>query len=366
MNLKIVFTLTVLAAAVSCTSKTSTVPPGPVTGKKAYIFSQTALQKPAPVKGRDYTAYNTDHTDGPLIPGLYEGAVPQGMAYDSEKEIMFISNYMFNGKPSSLSVLSMKTGNFTKVLWLYNPDGTPHTGHVGGLAASRTHLWVASGKGVYRISLSSLYTAQNGDHIKMASFTPTAAKGSFASYASGILWVGEFTSKDGLYTTPDSHHLKTPSGRINHAWMAGYLLDKNTDLIQSKKSAGGKVYPDYIISIPDDVQGAAFSKGILILSLSYGRRNKSRLVSFKNPLKSSTKDRFKLPDGTEIPLAVLDSRQRIHTLTAPPMTEGISVYKDSLAVVFESGSDKYRSTALFPQGRIQLLPLKIFRQQGKN
>ncbi len=362
MNLKIILTLTVLVAALSCTSKTGTVPAGPVTEKKSYVFSQTALKEPSPATGRDYTAYNKQHTVGPVIPGLYDGAVPQGMAYDSEKKVMFISNYMYNGKPSSLSVLSMETGTFTKVLWLYNPDGTPHTGHVGGLAASKTHLWVASGKGVYRINLSFLYTAQNGDHIKMASFIPTAAKGSFATYSNGILWVGEFTSKDGSYAAPVSHHLKTSSGKVHHAWMAGYLLDKNTDLIESKKITGGRVYPDYIISIPDEVQGAAFSKDILILSLSYGRRNKSTLISFKNPLMSKIQDSFKLPDGTKIPLAVLDTPQRVYALTAPPMTEGISVYKDSLAVVFESGSDKYRSTALFPQGQIQFLPLDIFRK----
>lgn len=309
----------------------------------------------------EYSKYSEVSSNGPVIPGLYQGAVPQGMAYNAAGNLLYISNYMFNGKPSSVSVLSMETGTFMKVLWLQNPDGTPHTGHTGGLAVSKKYLWIASGKGVYRAALSTVTAAANDTPLTMEKFIPTAAKGSFAASSQGILWVGEFTDRGGSYSTPDSHHLKTPSGEVHHAWMAGYILDPEADTIQSKNIIGGQVYPDYIISIPDEVQGAAFSGNTLILSMSYGRRNKSRLESYKNPLPDGFKQNLDAGNGTAIPLAVLTENEKLRSITAPPMSEGITVYAHSIAILFESGSDKYRSTALFPQGRIQLLPVGFFQ-----
>ncbi len=361
MNRTIALGLAVLAAvAVSCTTHRNTQK-DQIKRKPEYGFSQTSLKKVVTAKEKAYAVYNASHINGPVIPGLYEGAVPQGMAYDGKKGFMYISNYMFNGKPSSISVLSMKTGNLIKVLWLYTPDGSPFTGHVGGLAVSTSHLWIASGKGVYRTNLSSLYSAESGSHLETSPLIPTAVKGSFASYSGGILWVGEFSRKNTSYTTPDSHHLTTPSGQVNHAWMAGYVLDKKTDCIHAKAVIDGKWYPHYIISIPDDVQGAAFFDNILILSLSYGRRNKSLLVSFTNPLQRSITNHVTI-DGIPIALMILDSPEMIKKMTAPPMTEGITNYRGSLAVVFESGSDKYRRTALYPQDRIQILPENIFEK----
>lgn len=320
-------------------------------------FIQMPLKEHTVPAGRDYSDYTKEHRDGPDIPGLYQGAVPQGMAYYEADDLMFISNYMYNGKPSSISVISMTDGSFKKVLWLYNPDGTPHTGHVGGIAVSKTHLWIASGKGVYRTDFTSVENLENGNKLQMTRFIPTAVKGSFAAYAEGILWVGEFTSKSGSYSAPDSHHVKT-----NHGWLAGYILDSSTDCILSANSIEGLVYPDLIISIPDEVQGAAFFNDILVLSLSYGRRNKSRLVSYHNPLAGKIDTAVTLSDGTTIPLAVLDDSVKIHLLFAPPMTEGLVNYKNSIAVLFESGSEKYRKTTLFPQGKIQIFNIKFFRK----
>ena len=351
----------VIALVSSCSSQKQTVAETSAQMRTPYIFRQVPLKENTLPQGNDYAAYLKTHSDGPVIPGLYQGAVPQGLAYNSTENLLYISNYMFNGKPSSLSVLSMKTGMFIKVLWLQNPDGTPHTGHVGGVTVSKKHLWIASGKGVYRTTLSAVDSAANDTPLKMEEFIHTAAKGSFAAASQGVLWVGEFTDKGGSYSTPDSHHLTTPSGQVHHAWMAGYILDPETDTIQSKNIMGGQVYPDYIISIPDEVQGAAFSGNALIFSMSYGRRNKSRLISYKNPLPDGFTQHLNPGNGTAIPLAVLTENEKIHSITAPPMTEGVTVYAHSIAILFESGSDKYRSTALSPQGRIQLLPAEIFQ-----
>ncbi|MCK5201657.1 MAG: hypothetical protein KAR21_25060, partial [Spirochaetales bacterium] len=145
----------------------------------------------------EYSLYNGIMEKGPLIPGIFQAAVPQGMAYYSNEDLMLISNYMFDGRPSCITAVSMEDEKLIKTLWLLNPDGSPHMGHVGGLAVSKRYLWIASGKGVYYVSLEVLMNQQDNTNLRMTAFVATAAKGSFATFSDGILWVGEFTSRDG-------------------------------------------------------------------------------------------------------------------------------------------------------------------------
>ncbi len=311
-----------------------------------------------PVEYREYSGLTAD---GPIIPGLFQSAVPQGMAYYPDAELMFISSYMWDGRASVVSVLSMDDGALMKNIWLENPDGTPHEGHVGGLAISSRHLWIASGKGVYRAPLQTMLDLPDDSTLRLSDFISTAAKGSFASSSDGILWVGEFTSRDGSYTVERSHHFETPSGWLNHGWMAGYVLDPDTDLIRSTARISGWIYPDYILSIPHEVQGAAFIEDIVVLSRSYGRTNDSRLSIFRNPLSESAPESVPGPDGKNIPVWFLDGETQLHELVIPPMSEGVVNHHGSVAVLFESASDKYRDTARFPEDRIQIVTLPDVR-----
>ncbi|MCF6336189.1 MAG: hypothetical protein L3J12_10655, partial [Spirochaetales bacterium] len=194
----------------------------------------------------EYSFYNTISTRGPVIPGIFQGAVPQGMAYYKDSDLLLISSYMFDGRPSSVTAVSMEDGRLAKVFWLLDPDGNPFKGHAGGLAVSRKYLWISSGKGVYNILLKDITDFENNSRITMGKFIPTEAKGSFASFSNGILWVGEFTSRDGSYTAPKSHYFKTTAGENNHGIMAGYILDSETDLIKAEAVTEGIAYPDYI------------------------------------------------------------------------------------------------------------------------
>ncbi|RKX90653.1 MAG: hypothetical protein DRP59_09560 [Spirochaetes bacterium] len=319
-------------------------------------FSQIMIKEHEIPDSPEYEKYLEVSSNGPVIPGLYQGTIPQGLAYGKADDLIFISGYPFYRTSSTISVLSGKDGRFIKVLKLQNPAGAPHSGHVGGLAVSSKNLWIASGKGVYRTELGDIREAPNNGILKMKEFVRTAVKGSFASFSGNTLWIGEFTSKDGSYAAAETHKVKTVSG-VNHGWMAGYDLDPETDRIDSKVTADGLTYPNRIISIPDEVQGAAFFENTVILSTSYGRRNKSRLTSYTVP---DFTESFELSGESRIPMAVLTVKDKIRSLVVPPMSEGIAVYNDSIAVLYESGSDKYRSTALFPQGRIQLLDPAVF------
>jgi len=305
----------------------------------------------------EYSLYNSIREEGPLIPGIFQGAIPQGMAYYESEDIMLVSNYMFDGRPSCITAISMSDGSLEKTLWLLNPDETPHKGHVGGLAVSRNYLWIASGKGVYYVSLESIQYQKDNTSITMEGFISTEVKGSFSTYSDGILWVGEFTSRDGSYTAPASHHFKAGENKTNHGWLAGYILDIESDMINPDNKIGEVSFPDYVLSIPDEVQGAAFIDGEIILSQSYGRQNNSRISVYSNPLSRLPLNSVTAGESRIIPVWILNTENLEMEIIAPPMTEGIADFNGSLAVLYESGSDKYRVTARNPQDRMSMLKI---------
>jgi hypothetical protein len=302
----------------------------------------------------EYKFYKSYMEKGPVIPGIFQGAVPQGMAYYQETDLMLISNYMFDGRPSCITAVSMTDGLLKKTLWFLNPDGTPHMGHVGGLAISKKYLWIASGEGVYYISLESFRNHTDNTNLQMTAFVQTAVKGSFAAFSEGILWIGEFTSRDGSYNVPGSHHFKAGEDYVNHGWLAGFILDRESDLIVLKNIIADVSYPDYILSIPHEVQGAVFSTDKIIFSRSYGRNNNSRISVYSNPMNEISHSTFITEENWSIPVWILDKNNLEEEITAPSMSEGISNYKGAISVLYESGSDKYRSTAKNTQDRIHI------------
>jgi hypothetical protein len=305
----------------------------------------------------EYKSYISYMEKGPIIPGIFQSAVPQGMAYYEDKDLMLISNYMFDSRPSCITSISMTNGLVEKTLWLLNTDGDPFKGHVGGIAVSKKHLWIASGKGVYYVPLNELINLEDNSNLHLKSYISTAVKASFASYSDGLLWIGEFTSKDGSYTVPKSHHFKSGENTINHAWLAAYILDSDIDMINSENEIDSVSYPDYILSIPDEVQGAVFSNNQIILSQSYGRKNNSRISIYIDPMDSVPSDFIESKNGKLIPVWILGADYLEKEIPAPPMTEGLADYKGTIAVLFESGSDKYRATAKKPQDRIHFLKI---------
>ena len=64
-----------------------------------------------------------------------------------------------------------------------------------------------------------------------------------------------------------------------------------------------------------------------------------------------------IENGRSIPVWILDSNNLKVEIDSPPMTEGVTEYRGSIAVLYESGSNKYRSSAKNPQGRIHLLTI---------
>lgn len=272
------------------------------------------------------------------IPGLKDGACPQGLAIangklynksgepvyktDSEgnpdekqpvtQDYYLVSAYL-KDKPSRIYITGKSSG-YLGYVSLYN-DGKPFYGHVGGIATDGDRwLWVGSESTVYCIKrLDTDYTIieelvlaclKNGkldisDPANTASFE-VSGSASFVSYykassstgtSNARLYVGEFY-RAGNYETPEAHHITLPDGTKNRAFMYEYNVSASTDpygLVQIDSDAKlNKLVPKVqrIYSIPDRIQGFARVSGssdtdmgdAFIFSQSYGLANSEIIV----------------------------------------------------------------------------------------
>lgn len=86
---------------------------------------------------------------------------------------------------------------------------------------------------------------------------------------------------------------------------------------------GGDIKYNYEFKVPSKIQGLTFYKNYLLLSRSFGRKNKSRIIIYD--LEKNLK--------------------KINTFKLPPMLEQIVVNKNNeVMLLFESGALKYRHT----------------------
>lgn len=338
-------------------------------GPKSGADSDTAPPPPVataqPKKEADYSAQYPKlwgiSEPGPAIPGLADGMIPQGLAHWHEKNRLIISNYVESGGASTLMVVDAKTQALVKRVNLYEEDGAAYTGHAGGVAVSAQHVWIASDGYAYRIPLKELAGASDNGKLKLTDRFPTPTRASYATYAEGILWVGEFYSLPD-YPTDKSHRLTNNEKTTYNAWAVGYVLDPKTDrLPEGRVPASGDAVPDYILSTADKIQGMAVTGDSIILSQSFGRTKDSLLLKYEKPdLKGEPHQRVKL-GGKDVPVWFLDRKniaKNAGSLTVPPMSEGIITDgQNRLYVLFESGASKYRPTALSPMDRLRVIRL---------
>lgn len=305
--------------------------------------------------------------DGPIIPGLVQDLVPQGIAYYPDMNWLLIVSYLNDDRPGTVSILDATTGNLIKSVVLYMQDGTPYLGHAGGIAISKEHAWISSGTSLYKFKLDALIQAQDNDEIRFIDQIKVPVKASYTAFANGVLWVGEFYEA-GSYPTDASHHQTTRSGEKHFAWIAGYELDSITDSHPQLIGNGNTAIPDKILSVRDKVQGVAITNDAIILSTSFGRNKDSDLFRYNNPLNETA--HFNPVIGTtEVPAWFLDgqsAKPNNSQLTIVPMAEGITNIGNDLYVLLESGANKYRYTTTYIMDRMLKLDLTLWDQYTTN
>jgi len=284
---------------------------------------------------------------GPVIPGLQQGAVPQGLAYSEKHNLIFISFYFDRPLPSSLSVIDGSTKKCIGTFALKESAIAYHYGHVGGIAVSDAFVWVSSNGKLYKYTLSDIITDYTMRALAPMRVTPTETNASFVTFYKNRLYVGEF-AYGSRYKTKKSHHMEDRTGEKQSAWVSAY----NTN------EAGNT--SEYILSIREKVQGICITDDHIFLSISYGRRNRSTIAVYENPLGEQPHKNIALDDGRTIPLWYLDGKNLIKEIDFPPMSEGVTMINGKLAVLSESGAEKYQNGGLGPLDYLILLDLEEY------
>lgn len=281
-----------------------------------------------------------------VTPGIYDGLVPQGYAYDGEHKVYIQCGYMADGKSASrIYITDADNTKNSRYVELYTADGKPYTGHTGGITVNQKFVWIANdGEGddncVWVLSLKEVLGAKNGDKITLKTSFQPESRAAFCFVDTNYLWVGEFHDSE-KYPTKDTHKFDVAGGK-NSALVCAYPLDSDSEYGIEIKEDGDKVIftPEKLLSITDNVQGFARSdKAGFVLSTSYAV-SKSHLIFYKD-LTSGDADATLEINGTKVPVYFLDADSKTDDVEMPPMSEEIFFKNDRVYVLFESACMKY-------------------------
>lgn len=261
-----------------------------------------------------YTEFNSKFKPQYTIPGLNDGFVPQGIAYDYDDDYIIISGYDENGRESKIIVIDAKTGKLVKCVSTKN-----YNGHAGGVVYKDGKIFITSDKGIYKISKKELMAAENGDSISCKRYKNVTTQGSYATSDNDTFYTGQFTGKT-----------KLDNGKtINNPLCEAYSIENG--------KISGK--PKYYIATPQQVQGMVVKEnGDIVFTTSYGNGVESKIYTYGNIFDSK-------PIGYKdnIPVYAVSDKNLKDVTTAPPMIEGACSDGEKIYTIFESGANKYKN-----------------------
>lgn len=269
-----------------------------------------------------------------VIPGLSDGMIVQGLAYDKSTDEFLVTGYRTDGAASQVSIVNKATKKEVKRISLANSDGSAFIGHVGGITLHGDYIYVADSSGLIVYSYNDFRNASDGDTVKSIGTFGTKTDDdrlgvAFTHVEGDSIYVGEFYREEN-YPTPDSHKYTTKAGDKNTSLILEYRLDDSAEFGISDKIE--KAY-----SAPDLVQGICFdSQGRMYVSTSYASAFSH--IYIYNPTSAESQITVL---GQTVPLLVLDSSTLCSDIKAPPMSEEIIITEGRLYTMCESATNKY-------------------------
>ena len=254
-------------------------------------------------------------------PGLNDGFVCQGIAAADDADVILVSGYMKDDRPSRIYVTTTDSESYYVTM---HCDGEPYTGHAGGIAVSGDFAYIANGSKIFTFPLADVLNADNGDSVNIGTGTKVNNRASFLYTDDEYLYVGSFM--DPGTKKVEEHIFETAEG-MHSAICSVYPV---CDL-----SAPVRIY-----SIRDKVQGICFTPdGKIVMSTSYGLNDSVYYIYDRDAAVDSGKNL----DGA--PVYYLE--QALTAVKGPAMAEGMDWYRDQLITLTESASDKYIFGKLF-------------------
>lgn len=292
----------------------------------------------------DYANFFADFKSTFTIPGLLEGIIPQGICYDEITDYFIITGYYEDSAlPSAVMCVDAKSGKLVGSHPLKNLDGSYHYGHVGGIAVSQNTVYITGSGECYTFPITDLQSVENSTPLQFKSRFKLNTLGSFACIHDDVLWVGDFIESDDTERENAQRMATLSSGETFYAFCEGYILEDGLPAIDKINTATDGYVPDYMLAIPEQVQGMAFTKtGKIIFSTSYGRRKNSVLYIYEDVLMSEKCGTQNIDEKNVDLYACADNLLKAK-ITAPPMSEGLTESPDGICLLFESGAAKYRN-----------------------
>lgn len=275
--------------------------------------------------GANYSEFDKMTRTERQIPGLESGLSPQGICpMPSDSGFEYAMSGYISGEPSRVYLIGE-----TQKYVTFTDDGRAVSSHFGGIACAGGSLYIASGKGVVRVSLHDVLTAENGGAVEIKGrILADLRSAAFCYYFDNTLFIGEFY-RPGSYETEESHHISLSDGEMNYGFVYCYRGDASAP-------DGFETSPYAVISVREQVQGIAVWQDGIALSTSYGLPD-SKIFFYENILNKEADGEW---NGMQ--LYILDGRSLRKELTAPCMSEEIFVADGRIYILFESLSNKYK------------------------
>ncbi len=274
-----------------------------------------------------------------VIPGLSDGFVPQGLDYDGRTDLFWVSGYMDDGSASPIYLVGKSDRKLQKTIYLADEEGKAYSGHAGGVAVDRDHVYIAGGGAqcILVYSCDQMMTAENGASVSALGRISTKFSDTDSLRVSAVSCDGRYLYAVEFFREPDSptpenHKLTAPSGERCQALALAYSLTNDVE------SFSVEHLPSFAMALPDAVQGMYVDDNQLYLSSSWGA-GFSHIYEYSiGELMTEGELSFM---GSRLPLYYLDLASAAEDYKLPPMAEEIVMADGKLYTMCESASNKY-------------------------
>ncbi|MBR3948076.1 MAG: hypothetical protein IKJ70_01590 [Clostridia bacterium] len=288
--------------------------------------------------------FNKHSEEGFVIPGLYEGFIPQGIFYNEENDIFLISGYYKDKVQPSRVIVVDGEGNFVKSVGCISRKGNKAYGHFGGIAVYKDNVYVATTGVTHVLSLSEIMAAEDDGYVLILEELYTDTTCSYVNVCDGVLYIGEFTDKTADDIKGATNIYTSKWGEKFYSRCNAFILDENGvyGIKADKIDEEGNLTPDFAVTTPFKVQGMTrLNDGSFVFTASSTAITNSRVYKYRDVTKGEADEIIKVND-TEVPLYYCDMFDKTGSYRVPTYLEEITLYKDgSVYIITESAAAPY-------------------------